>query len=476
MSNYNLSQLAEIEMGMATELEVTEMSTVSEPTYKERYDRVSALRLAMNQAFIEREQLITVLFTSLIANDNVAIVGLPGTAKSMGIRAIAANVYNSQMFEFICDKFTKPSDLLGSVSIPDMKNGVDKIRINNKLGTCHFGFLDEGFKLNGATLNGLLGVLNDKRVWNGTGYTASPMISCIVASNEYPTSKELGALWDRFPLRFHVEPIASDDNFKRLIFESQEVNSPIELSDIHALQSEVDNCNFGQGAFDVLLELRSQIQAVRIYISDRRWKKAIKILKAYSVLEGKPSVDRESFNILKHMLWDKESQRSKVAEIIDNLPSMMSESERMVLDWKEEYAQQYTRLVKHWEENDWMTCKEKVIPMCDDFINHWKSHDLLDVHPEYEENFQILREVIPSTKLTDHFVASIGKIKSDIRSALNDGNLSNALKLGMSAGKTLMTVRTEGMAALESYNANGHQLEVVECELNELERLLMEIC
>ena len=475
MSNYNLSQLAEIEMGMASELEVTEMSTVSEPTYKERYDRVSALRLAMNQSFIEREQLITVLFTSLVANDNVAIVGLPGTAKSMGIRAIAANVYNSEMFEFICDKFTKPSDLLGSVSIPDMKNGVDKIRIDFKLGTCHFGFLDEGFKLNGATLNGLLGVLNDKRVWNGTGYTASPMISCIVASNEYPTSKELGALWDRFPLRFHVEPITTDDNFRRLIFESQEVNSPIQLADIYAMQAEVQNCNFSQSAFDVLLELRSQIQALRIYVSDRRWKKAVKILKAYSVLQGKVTVDRESFNILKHMLWDKESQRSKVAEIIDNLPDMVSESQRLVQAWKDEHDAAYLNLVEMWKNNDWMTCKEKVIPACEDFINVWKSHDLMDVHPEYEENFQMLTEYFPAHKLTEHFVGSIDKIKTSIRDARNNGDLRGTLQLAIDASKTLMTVRSQGIDALKTYKPQEHQIDAVEAQLQSLEALLMEI-
>jgi len=322
---YDLQKLAEDELNSSSE---TSSVVELDETYQTRFNRVLELRNAMNCAFYEREELTTCQFVSLIAAENMAVVGLAGTGKSMGIRTIASNLQNSEMFEFICDKFTKPADLLGAVSIPDMKAGIDRIRIDGKMGTCHLSFLDEGFKLNGATLNGLLGVLNDKRVWNGTGYTASPMISCIVASNEYPTSKELGALWDRFPLRFHVDPITSDDNFRRLIFDSQQVNSPIQLEDIYALQAEVDNCNFSPSAFDVLLELRAEIKALRIYISDRRWKKSIKILKAYSILEGKDCVDRESFNILKHMLWDKPQQRQKVWEIIDNLPEFKSEEDR----------------------------------------------------------------------------------------------------------------------------------------------------
>ncbi len=321
---YDLKKLAEDELSSSCE---TSPVVELEETYETRFGRVEALRASMNHAFYEREELTTCQFVSLIAAENMAVVGLAGTGKSMGIRAIARNIYNSEMFEFICDKYTKPADLLGSISIPDMKAGIDKIRVKGKMGTCHLAFLDEGFKLNGATLNGLLGVLNDKRVWNGAGYTSSPLITCIVASNEYPTAKELGALWDRFPLRFHVDPIATDENFKRLIFESQEVNSPIHLEDIYAMQAEVQNCNFSEAAFDVLLELRAEIKALRIYISDRRWKKSIKILKAYAVLEGKDSVDRESFNILKHMLWDKPQQRQKVWEIIDNLPELKSQED-----------------------------------------------------------------------------------------------------------------------------------------------------
>lgn len=473
MPNYNLAEMAALEMGMEPELKVTEV-TDTEPnvTYKERYQRVNDLRIAMNQAFLEREQLITVMFTSLVAKDNIAIVGLPGTAKSMGIRAIAANVYNSEMFEFICDKFTKPSDLLGSVSIPDMKNGIDKIRINGKLGTCHFGFLDEGFKLNGATLNGLLGVLNDKRVWNGTSYTPSPLISCIVASNEYPTSKELGALWDRFPLRFHVDPITSDDNFRRLIFDSQEVNSPIELEDIYAMQAEVDNCSFCDAAFEVLLELRSQVKAQRIYVSDRRWKKAVKILKAYSVLESKDSVDRESFNILKHMLWDKESQRSTIADIIDALPAIKNAEQIQEETWRNAFDAEYEAVVCSWEDNDWMTSKElKLIDMNEHFINKWKDHELLKRQPKLAKNFDYLRSR-PPVSLGNHLTLQLQNLTTDIANAKSDGRTTDFLQLATSALKACIEIQQKAIPMLEGLGATEHTVNSVKEQIETIQGMM----
>jgi hypothetical protein len=48
------------------------------------------------------------------------------------------------------------------------------------------------------------------------------------------------------------------------------------------------------------------------YISDRRWKKIVGILRASAYLNGRSVVDFSDCLLLEHMLWDKDTQLSKV--------------------------------------------------------------------------------------------------------------------------------------------------------------------
>ena len=337
-NSYNLQELG------------AEMLTTSQAEIQESFNRFANLYQLTKDSFIERNELTTCIFTAMIAGENVATVGLPGTGKSMIIRTIAKNILQAKYYETIVDKYTKKSDLLGEVSIPAMKEGRREIFIQDTFADCNFAFVDEFFKASGATSNAMLGVLNDKRAWDGNQYVDCPLISCVVASNEYPNAKELGALWDRFPLRYHVLPIQSEDNFERLIFQdSFDVDSPINLTDIYNVQAMVGTVGFCKGAFEVLKELRLKMIAYKIYVSDRRWKKAIKIMKAYAVLQGKSSIDRECFNILMHMMWDKPSQRTTIVNIIEDLPPMATPKQLREGQFKD----RCNSLQEEWEEHKW---------------------------------------------------------------------------------------------------------------------------
>ena len=52
-----------------------------------------------------------------------------------------------------------------------------------------------------SILNSLLTLLNERKFSNGAVLEAVPLITCIGASNEFPDSEELDALFDRFLLR-----------------------------------------------------------------------------------------------------------------------------------------------------------------------------------------------------------------------------------------------------------------------------------
>ena len=69
-----------------------------------------------------------------------------------------------------------------------------------------------------AIQNALLTVLNEKIYLNGNQELKLPIKGIIAASNELPAKNEgLEALWDRFLLRYVVNPIEQKQNFFRLL-------------------------------------------------------------------------------------------------------------------------------------------------------------------------------------------------------------------------------------------------------------------
>ena len=82
----------------------------------------------------------------------------------------------------------------------------------------NFVFLDEIFKANSAILNSLLTLINERLFYNNGSPVQVPLMSVIGASNEYPEEEEgLEALFDRFLLRFEIDPIADETNFVSML-------------------------------------------------------------------------------------------------------------------------------------------------------------------------------------------------------------------------------------------------------------------
>ena len=108
-------------------------------------------------------------------------------------------------------KTTEPGEVFGPVSINAMKADSYRVNTAGKLPEAHIAFVDEVFKCNSAVLNSMLTVMNEKIFFN-EGVQEVPLISMIGASNEYMEEDNLGALYDRFLLRWNVDYIADPNN------------------------------------------------------------------------------------------------------------------------------------------------------------------------------------------------------------------------------------------------------------------------
>ena len=291
-------------------------------------EKINNLIREMSRGAYEREEVIALSLLSALAGESIFLLGLPGVGKSMVARRLKSAFRNSTCFEYLMSRFSTPDEIFGPVSISKLKDSDTYERcVQGYLPTADVVFLDEIWKAGPAIQNSLLTALNEKIFHNGKKDLCLPLKGIIAASNELPAEGEgLEALWDRFLIRYIVQPINDKDAFMKLIGGDKEVfcmSDQLALSDeeYDAIKDGINSVTIPQRVMDALYELRT-LYAKRFsnrdeedeeaesypYISDRRWKKIVGILRASAYLNGRIEVDLSDFLLLEHMLWDRDDQ------------------------------------------------------------------------------------------------------------------------------------------------------------------------
>lgn len=286
---------------------------------------IQDLREVLNKKFYERSELIDGMLVVLLSKQTLFMLGSPGTAKSAIAGAISESISGS-FFSWLLSKFSVPDELFGSISIKGLENNVYERITTNKLPEAKVCFLDEIFKGSSAILNILLPVINERTFYNGNTPVKIPLEAVYAASNEIPQGEELAAIYDRFILKYVVNPIEEDSNFAALLSGGTEIAIPkISEKDLQKAQEEAEKMVVGQKVIDKLIVLHKEIKNAGIYVSDRKWREAIKAIKAYAYICGKSSVDEDDLVILKNILWSTPEQIKPVAKIVNKFTNDFGE-------------------------------------------------------------------------------------------------------------------------------------------------------
>src|SRR5262245_46075398 len=187
-----------------------ELFTMPDPTtINESFGKLRAIESELDTLFVEREDVVRAMLLALLSRGHLALIGPPGTAKSMLIIELSKRVGDSagnglRCFVYLLTKFTTPEELFGPVSISGLKEDDYRRVTTGKLADVELAFLDETFKASSAISNYLLRLMNEREFENGRQTAQTPLISLFGASNELPQETELEALFDRFLLRMTV--------------------------------------------------------------------------------------------------------------------------------------------------------------------------------------------------------------------------------------------------------------------------------
>ena len=316
-------------------------------------ERFKQLLGEMNRGIYEKETEISLSLLAALAGESIILLGPPGVAKSMVARQLKTAFREAQSFEYLMSRFSTPDEIFGPVSIQKLKTSDTYERaVEGYLPTADVVFLDEIWKAGPAIQNTLLTVINEKIFRNGNREMHLPLKLLVAASNELPAKGEgLEALWDRFVIRIESRPIKLEKNFRAMLLEvkseeqrASEVKSEergvkeqssaaegkansnaITAEEYAGWTERIDKIGVKIEVLDAISAIRKSLRAVNvdeaaerrnIYVSDRRWKNIVRLLRTSAFMQDREEVDICDLLPIYHCLWQEPEERDAIRSIV----------------------------------------------------------------------------------------------------------------------------------------------------------------
>lgn len=282
--------------------------------------KIKQIRDELSAIIIDRDEVIEGLLMGMLTGQHVLFAGPPGTAKSMLVNEFGNRLAGGRFFSYLMTKFTKPDEIIGSVSLKSLELDEYKRVLEGKIADAHFVFLDEIFNANSSCANAILTILNERQYHNGAEVVKVPLIMMVGATNELPseTGDELQAFYDRFLFRYEVDYIKDVDSLRRLFQLSGKGIPPVTytLAELRAWQSEVETVEVPEEIVNRVLNIVIRLREAGVSISDRRFKESRKVLQAHACLNGREEVGSADLAVLGDVFWIRPEDKKVFDEIL----------------------------------------------------------------------------------------------------------------------------------------------------------------
>ena len=158
---------------------------------------------------IGKQEVFKVMALGEVTGLGTLLIGVPGTAKTRSVLDYAKSSYATtaellkNTFILETDEGTKASEVKGRVDLGKLTTE-NKYELNSPITNSKYIVINEVDKGSSAIRNSLLGIMNEKILFNGDSKVPCQWKLFVATCNEIPEDEKDSPFWDRFILKTTV--------------------------------------------------------------------------------------------------------------------------------------------------------------------------------------------------------------------------------------------------------------------------------
>ncbi len=140
----------------------------------------------------------------------------------------------------------------------------------------------------------------------------------------------LEALWDRFLVRYVVKGIQNQAVFFEMLTQSLQlygdtIPSHLKITSLQyeTWQTQIPTIGVPKNVLQCISSIREQLQILQTensetdyYISDRRWRKIVHLLRTSALLNGQSAVNLQDCFLIQHCIWNQTKTQANMSELV----------------------------------------------------------------------------------------------------------------------------------------------------------------
>jgi len=303
-------------------------------------DKVLGFESSIRSMFVGRNSEIHACILALLSRTSLLLVGPSGTAKSQIVRAVGKGISRTigshnkhgkeiiykpnpgedpiNYFSDICFEAALPDAILGPINPALFASGEFRRNVEGYAPNADIIFIDEVFHSNVAVQHALFGILNERRMRNGSEEIEVPALAVFMAANHIPSSVSQ-AFMDRICIRKFMRRISDGNGIREILSswgKTEDGEGFLSMRSLNIAYDEILALPMDTETLDAASGIFLELNARGFDVSERRMKMGLRVAAAEAWLGGHESVKKEHLIVLMDVLCGSERDYGTVAQSV----------------------------------------------------------------------------------------------------------------------------------------------------------------